>query len=525
MECTPDFARPLSVRTARAHTAAMSIPLRAVPLIAPEPIELPHNLEAEAALLGALMLDNGLVVDVQMTLRPEHFYGGEASLHARLYAAILKLSERNMIATPVTLRPMFLADEAMKAQGGPTYLAELTHSAALIAAPDFARQIYDLALLRALVTVGREMATDALDTSQEIDPKAKIEAAEMALYKVAETGEVSGGVKSFVEAARMAVEMAARAKDSGGQISGITTGLTRLDATLGGLHPSDLVIVAGRPGMGKTALATNIAFAAAKRFLRDGERIGEGGAGARVAFFSLEMSADQLATRILAEQSEISSEDLRRGKIDQTEFRRLARAAAELETLPFYIDDTPGLSIAALRTRARRLKRQRGIGLVIVDYLQLMVGSARKSNENRVQEISEVTRGLKTLAKELSVPVIALSQLSRAVEQRENKRPVLADLRESGSIEQDADMVMFVFRDEYYHDLERPTQPGDNASSEVQREWDEWLNKKSDLSGRAEIIIAKQRHGPTGNVNVMFDAQYTKFSDVADESRMPERYR
>ena len=383
---------------------------------------LPHNVEAEAALLGALMIDNRLAEDIQLKLRPEHFF---EPLHGRVYEQILRLLDKNMIASPVTLRPLFEADEEMKELGGPAYLAQLTGSgAAIIGARDFAEQIYDLALLRALVGVGREMVERALDTSDEVEPKGQIEDAEAALYRVAEEGGGEGSVKSFAVATRMAIEMAEKALNTGGGLSGLTTGLETVNAKTGGLHNSDLVIVAGRPGMGKTALATNIAFNAARRFLQDQEDgiAPEKSAGAGVAFFSLEMSADQLATRILAEQSGISSELLRMGKISQQDFRNLARAAAELETLPLYIDDTPGLTIAALRTRARRMKRQRGIGLVVVDYLQLLQGTGRNSNDNRVQEISEISRGLKTLgqgARRAGACALAIEPCGRAARGQE----------------------------------------------------------------------------------------------------------
>ncbi|PTQ10291.1 replicative DNA helicase [Sphingomonas oleivorans] len=481
-----------------------------------EPPALPHNVEAEAALLGALMIDNRIAEDVQVKLRPEHFH---QPLHGRIYEAILKAIDRNMIANPVTLRPMFEADAEMKELGGPAYLAKLTGSgAALIGARDFATQIYDLALLRELIAVGRTMVEKASDTSDSVDPKTQIEEAEVALYRVAEEGGEQGSVKSFAQAASLAVKSVERALNSGGGVSGITTGLEGLNKRMGGLHRSDLIILAGRPGMGKTSLATNIGFNAAKRLVRDREDgIEEGKSlGAGVAFFSLEMSADQLATRILAEQSGISSEKLRMGKINQQDFRNLARASAELETLPFYIDDTPGLTVAALRTRARRLKRQRGIDLIIVDYLQLLSGSGKAAGENRVQEISEISRGLKTLAKELHVPVIALSQLSRAVEQREDKRPVLSDLRESGSIEQDADIVMFVYREDYYHSFKEPPKPTDSNSIEAEK-YAEWMRKDMEIQGRALAIIAKQRHGATGNVPLHFDKETTKFSDLADD--------
>jgi replicative DNA helicase len=404
----------------------------------------------------------------------------------------------------------------MKEVGGPAYLAQLTGSgAAVIGARDFAAQIYDLALLRALIGVGRDLVEGALDTSEEVAPLAQIERAETELYKVAEEGGAEGKAKSFGEATKEALEMAERALNSGGHLSGFTTGLESLNSKIGGLHKSDLIIVAGRPGMGKSALGTNIAFAAAQRFIRDAEDSiePEKSAGAPVALFSLEMSADQLATRILAEQSGISSENLRMGRITQQEFRQLARAAAELQSLPLYIDDTPGLTIAALRTRARRLKRQKGIGVVVVDYLQLLQGTGKNSNDNRVQEISEISRGLKQLAKELNVPVIGLSQLSRAVEQREDKRPQLSDLRESGSIEQDADIVLFIYREDYYL---ASKQPGDDHP-----DFAAWQEEMTRAYGRAEVIVAKQRHGATGKVHLKFDSRITKFSDAADEGYLP----
>jgi len=505
----------------------MAEPLRMMPA-APtaEAPALPQNIEAEAALLGALMIDNRLCEDVQIKLREEHFF---EPLHGRIYTQILRIVDRNMIANPVTLRPLFEGDEAMRELGGPAYLAQLTGSgAALIGARDFATQIYDLALLRALVGVGRGMVESAMDTSEEVDPKTQIEQAEVALYKVAEEGGEQGSTKSFLQAATEAVKNAERALNSGGHVSGITTGLDSLNAKMGGLHRSDLIILAGRPGMGKTSLATNIAFNAAQRMMREREdgipenkRLGAG-----CAFFSLEMSADQLATRILAESSGISGESLRMGKISQQDFRNLARAAAELEQLPLYIDDTPGLTIAALRTRARRLKRQRGIDLIIVDYLQLLSGGGKASESNRVQEISEISRGLKQLAKELAVPVIALSQLSRQVEARENKRPILSDLRESGSIEQDADLVLFVYREEYYVHFQKPKEAslesGDSAADVAA--FEDWQMKMSRVHGVAEVVVAKSRHGSTGTIPVKFDAKITRFSDLADSNYVVPDY-
>jgi replicative DNA helicase len=476
---------------------------------------LPQNIEAEAALIGALMIDNRLVEDVQLKLRAEHFF---EPLHGRIYDAILRMTDKNMVANPVTLKPLFEADEAMKEVGGPAYLAQLTGSgAAVIGARDFAQQIYDLALLRALVGVGREMVEGALDTSEEVAPLNQIERAESELYKVAEQGGGEGKAKSFGDASKEALRVAEAALNSGGGLSGVTTGLTELNSRMGGLHRSDLIILAGRPGMGKTSLATNIAFAAASRFLAE---IADGieperSAGAAVAFFSLEMSADQLATRVLAERSEIPGEQIRAGTIGRNEFTRFARAASELNNLPLYIDDTPALTIAALRARARRLKRQKGVGMIVVDYLQLLQGTGRgNSGENRVQEISEISRGLKQLAKELHVPVLALSQLSRAVEQREDKRPQLSDLRESGSIEQDADIVLFVYREDYYLAAKQPADDHPDA--------EEWRQSMERAYGKAEVIVAKQRHGATGKVKLKFDSRITKFSDLADDAYLPE---
>ena len=488
-----------------------------------EPQALPQNVEAEAALLGALMIDNRLVEDVQLKLRAEHFF---EPLHGRIYDAVLRMTDANRVANPVTLKPLFEGDDAMKEVGGPAYLAQLTGSgAAVIGARDFAQQIYDLALLRALVGVGRELVEGALDTSEDVAPLAQIERAETELYKVAEEGGAEGKASPFSEAAKASVRNAEAALNRGGGLTGITTGFDAVNSRIGGLQRSDLVIVAGRPGMGKTALATNMAFNTALRFVQDqADQIEPAkAAGAPVAIFSLEMSAEQLATRILAEQSKVTAEQIRTGNVSTKEFHSYARAAADLQALPLYIDDTPGLTIAALRARARRLKRQKGIGLVVVDYLQLLQGTGRgTSGDNRVQEISEISRGLKQLAKELDVPVIGVSQLSRAVEQREDKRPQLADLRESGSIEQDADIVLFVYREEYYLKAVEPKHPIPNDPPEVFSKFQEWEEKHRQVAGTAELIIAKNRHGGTGKERLKFEGRYTKFSDAADEDRLPE---
>ncbi|MBU6265960.1 MAG: replicative DNA helicase [Sphingomonadales bacterium] len=477
---------------------------------------LPSNVEAEAAFLGALLIDNRVLEELGVPLAAEHFF---EPIHARIYRKVTELLDRKAVVTPVTLRPYFEADEALKELGGTSYLARLTADGQGLLAPrTLAEQIYELALLRELVAVGRNLVTGAMDTSQDVAPMDQIGLAEAALYKVAEGAGPNNEAQSFAMATRTAIQSIEKAFNSGGHIAGKTTGLESVNHKIGGLHDSDLIILAGRPGMGKTSLVTNIAYNAASRYLDDIETLKMDPAksvGAPVAFFSLEMSADQLATRILAEQSGISSEALRVGRISREDFQQLSYASQRLASLPLYIDDTPALTIAALRTRARRLKRKHNIGLIVVDYLQLLQGSGRAS-DNRVNEISEISRGLKTLAKELSVPVIALSQLSRAVESREDKRPMLSDLRESGSIEQDADMVWFVFREDYYHAAKEP-KLGDGGDAAVDATYDKWREEMERIHGLAELIIAKQRHGATGKVRLRFEARITRFSDLAGD--------
>lgn len=491
--------------------------------ILPDAPSLPQNVEAEAAMLGAMMIDNRLADDLIDRLEPDHFF---EPVHGRIFAAIKMARGNDMLATPVTLRPMFEQDEGMKELGGPSYLAQLTGSGAgLIGARQFAQQIYDLAMLRTLVRVGRGLVEGAMDTSEEVNPRAQIEAAEEELYKVAVDGGSENQTKSFLQAAKVTLKMAEVALNSGGHISGITTGIESLNAKIGGMHRSDLMILAGRPGMGKTSLATNIAFNAAQRWMRDMEDGIEPdrSLGAKVAFFSLEMSADQLAGRILSEQARINSDVLRSGKISHQEFRQLATTAGELENLPLFIDDTAGLTIGALHTRARRLQRRHNnqLGLIVVDYLQLLTGSAKSAGDGRVQEISEISRGLKNVAKDLNVPVIALSQLSRAVEQREDKRPLLSDLRESGSIEQDADMVMFVYREDYYLNMTQPEIPSHGSPPGVADKHAMWTEHFMRVQGQAELIIAKQRHGSTGKVTLKFEPHITKFSDLAPGEGYP----
>ncbi len=483
---------------------------------------LPANIAAEAAFLGAVLIDNRVMEELNTPLSPTHFF---EPVHARIFERVLQLLDRKAVVTPVTLRPYFEADEALRELGGTAYLARLTSDGQGLLAPRvLADQIYDLALLRELVSVGRNLVSAAMDTSESVEPLQQIEAAEAALYNVAEGASTGSEAQSFGTATRTAIQHIEKAFNSGGHISGKTTGLNSLNAKIGGLHDSDLIILAGRPGMGKTSLVTNIAFNTADRYLRDMEDgiTVEKTVGSPVAFFSLEMSADQLATRILAEQSGISSEALRMGHISREDFQKLSFASQRLAQLPLFIDDTPALTIAALRARARRLKRRHNIGLVVVDYLQLLQGTGRAGEANRVNEISEISRGLKALAKELSIPVIALSQLSRAVEQREDKRPLLSDLRESGSIEQDADMVWFVYRPEYY--VREPDQPNATANQSVIDAHAKWQEEMERVFGLAELIIAKQRHGSTGTVRLKFEAKITKFSDLASDDMAQDGY-
>jgi replicative DNA helicase len=467
----------------------------------------PHNLEAEQELLGAILINNEAAARVSDFLLPEHFFH---DTHRRIYEAALALIERGEIASPVTLKAYFERDESLKPVGGAAYLARLAAEAtSIINVADYARVVRDLALRRDLIRIGEDMVNTAYDSTVDDPASEQIEHAEQELFGLAERGHSVGGFVTFAASLRQSVEMAEAAHKKGG-LSGVGTGLKDLDGKLGGLHRSDLVILAGRPSMGKTALATTMAFNAAKAWFDTGGR-----EGAAVAFFSLEMSAEQLATRILAEQTEIPSEKLRRGELSDDDFvHRLVPASRALEQVPLFIDDTGAISIAALRTRARRLKRTSDIGLIIVDYLQLVRPAGRQRNDSRVQEVSEITQGLKALAKELDVPVLALSQLSRAVEARDDKRPQLADLRESGAIEQDADVVMFVFREEYY---EQRREPAMNTPEHAA-----WQEKMDKIHNLADVIIGKQRHGPIGNVTLVFEPSLTKFSDYIPGDHLPE---
>jgi replicative DNA helicase len=466
-------------------------------------------------LLGSLLYDNGAYERILDKLQAGHFH---EPFHQRLFAAVETHIRKGQLAEPILLADEFKRDPAFEELGGLRYLADLVDRAPPAAnAPDYARVIYDLALRRELIRIGGEISSEAQTGDPDRTARDQIEQAEQQLYTLAESGTASTGFIGFADALRGAVEMAAEAYSRDGGLAGLSTGLIDLDQKLGGLHPSDLVILAGRPSMGKTALATNIAFNVARHYAWEPQPDGTRKTvnGGVVAFFSLEMSAEQLAMRLLADVSGVSSDRLRKGEIDASEFGRVRDAAIEIQESPLFIDATGGLSIAKLAARARRLKRSSGLDLVVVDYLQLVTGGDGRGQENRVQEVSMITQGLKALAKELSVPVIALSQLSRQVENREDKRPQLSDLRESGSIEQDADVVMFVFRESYY--LGRG-EPREGTPEHLQ--WQEDMDRVGNL---AEVIIGKQRHGPIGTVKLHFNADLTKFGNLAREGRFEPR--
>ncbi len=476
----------------------------------------PHNLEAEQALLGAILVNNDAADRVQGFLLPDHFF---EAVHARIYEAAATLIRAGKLASPVTLKTYFDNDATLKEIGGPAYLGRLAAAATtIINAEEYGRTVYELAQRRKLIGIGTDLVNEAFDTVVEDTSKDLIERAEQTLYEMAETGKYGQGFQPFGRALTDAVDMAANAYQRDGGLSGISSGLKDLDEKMGGLQSSDLIILAGRPAMGKTALGTNIAYHVAKAYKAEHQtdgsvKVADGGV---VAFFSLEMSSEQLATRIIAEQASISSERIRRGKITEEEFGRIVEVSRELQSLPLYIDATGGLTIAQVAARARRLKRQRGLGLLVVDYLQLLTGSSRRAAEGRVQEVSEITVGLKALAKELNVPILALSQLSRQVENRDDKRPQLSDLRESGSIEQDADVVLFIYREEYY--LTRK-EPKPNTT-----EYQQWQDDMNKVHGVAEVIIGKQRHGPTGIVKLQFEASLTRFQNLAQDDYLPEQF-
>lgn len=476
----------------------------------------PHSIDAEQALLGAMMADNETAHRITDALRAEHFYD---PVHGRIFTAAKQKIERGELADAITLTALAETDEGLKSLGGAEYLVDLMASGASAAsAPDYARLIYDLALRRSLLRVGGEIEKDAR-AEREKPARTLVEEAERKLFDLAETGSAERGLMHYGDAIIQSIEMAAAAAQRQGGLSGVNTGFDSLNTKLGGLHKSDLIIIAGRPSMGKTAFATNVAYRMAELYRSEKDDLGvertvDGGV---VAFFSLEMSSEQLATRILADQADIPSHAIRQGEIDADQFERLRDAAARIDASPLYIDDTGGLSIGALCARARRMKRLHGLDAIFIDYLQLITSTGGKASDSRVQEVSQITQQLKALAKELDVPVIALSQLSRQVESREDKRPQLSDLRESGSIEQDADVVMFVYREEYYAAREEPKSKKDSSNASDHDDyvkWEEWYNK---VVGKAEIIISKQRHGPIGTVDLEFDGSFTRFSDPKND--------
>ena len=495
----------------------MAFAVRAVPDTTSETYRTaPQNVEAEQALLGAILVNNEAFYRVSDFLEPQHFF---EPVHKTIFEVASQLIRANKVATPVTIKTFLPADLAIGDINLATYLARLAAEATtIINAEDYGRSVYDLAIRRALIGIGEDMVNVAYDAAVEQTPVTQIEDAEKRLFDLAEKGQYNAGFQSFETALLSAIDLASAAYKRDGHLSGLATGLDDLDRLMGGLQGSDLIIVAGRPGMGKSSLATNMGFNIAKKWR--GELQPDGSMksvdGGIVGFFSLEMSAEQLATRMIAEQSGVSSANIRRGRIDEADFSRIVEASREMQRIPFFIDETGGITIAQLAARARRLKRQRGLDLLIIDYIQLLAGTSRRSSENRVQEVTEITTNLKALAKELEVPILALSQLSRQVENRDDKRPQLSDLRESGSIEQDADVVLFIYREEYYLKNKEP-KPGTI-------EYETWQDEMGKVHGVAEVIIGKQRHGPTGTVRLHFEDTVTRFSNLAPDELLPVRF-
>ncbi|MEW7006658.1 MULTISPECIES: replicative DNA helicase [unclassified Lentilitoribacter] len=480
--------------------------------------EAPNNLEAEQALLGAMLVNNDAFYRVSDFLKPEHF---NEPLHRNIFQVAGDIIRMGKTANPVTIKTFLPSDDKIGDLTVAQYLARLAAEAVtIINAEDYGRAIYDLALRRSLITIGEDMVNIAYDAPVDMPPQGQIEDTERRLFELAETGRYDGGFQSFNDAVALAIDLAGEAYQRDGSLSGISTGIHSLDGRMGGLQRSDLIVLAGRPGMGKTSLATNLAFNIANAFEPEVQADGTTTAknGGVVGFYSLEMSSEQLATRIISEQTEVSSSKIRRGEITEADFEKLVACSQMMQKTPLFIDQTGGISIAQLAARARRLKRQRGLDVLVVDYIQLMTGSS-KNNSNRVQEITEITTGLKALGKELHVPIIALSQLSRQVENRDDKRPQLSDLRESGSIEQDADVVLFVYREEYYTQNKEPRRSPEEEANDIRNEeYLAWEEEMAKVRGTADVIIAKQRHGPTGTVKLGFQAQYTRFSDLADGS-------
>ncbi|MGB0695494.1 MAG: replicative DNA helicase [Rhodospirillaceae bacterium] len=483
----------------------------------------PINPEAEQALLAAILSNEKVLEKVSDFLRPEHF---SHPAHRLIYQSCLTLTDKGHLANPVTLKPYLEGRPEMETVGGAAYLAKLIGAVVtIINAENYGRVIHDMFLRRCLIDVGSEMVNGAYEIKTEENAVDQIEIAEQRLFDLATTGEADGGPKDFRSALVTALNMAELAHKRDGELSGVPSNLLDLDNKLGGFHDSDLLILAGRPSMGKTALGTAIAFNAARHFAQE---MADGQPGKAVVFFSLEMSAEQLATRILSEQASVSSHKLRTGELSNDDFNRVVSVSGELHATPLFIDDTPALSVSAMRTRCRRLARTfggshgNGLGMIVVDYLQLLSPGRGERSDNRVQEVSAITRGLKALAKELNVPVLALSQLSRQVEQRDDKRPQLADLRESGSIEQDADVVMFIFREQYYLERAEPMRKPEEAEDRFLERHSQWQERCEGAHNKAEVIVAKQRHGPIGSVHLFFDGQFTRFDNLVRDGAMEE---
>ena len=456
--------------------------------------ELPNNIEAEQAVIGSILVSNDIFDEISTIISSINFYD---PMHQKIFEAIESLVYKGMLANPITLKNYF--EDEKDDLNVPDYLVKITKfSTSVRQAVEYSKIIYDMFVRRELIKISEQTIDSAKLNELDTNGQTIIENSERLLFDLAEKGSFNSSLVKFDEAMKQTIEMASAAYKNEEGIVGVPTGLRDLDDKLGGLHQSDLIIIAGRPSMGKTSLATNIAFNAAQKLQDSGKK-------SSIAFFSLEMSSEQLSTRIISEQARISSNDIRRGRISDEQFDKFLETSKNIAELPLYIDETPAISIAAMSNRARRIKRLFGLDMVVVDYIQLMRGTTF-NKDGRVQEISQITQGLKAIAKELAVPVVALSQLSRQVEQRDDHKPQLADLRESGSIEQDADVVMFVYREGYYLSRKEPR--------EATVEHAEWQAKMNEVAHLAQIIIGKQRHGPIGNVTLEFEERFTKFKDT-----------
>jgi len=482
--------------------------------------KLPRNIEAEQALLGTLLLNNKAFEKISDMLKPAYFAD---ATHQKIFAVLSKLINKNHTADVITLKDYFEQEGTLNQVGGFSYLLKLADSASpLTNVEHYAQFIYDKYLRRELINTGYDIVNGALQENLDESAMDQISTAERALYNLADSGDAQGGFIDFSDALVSSLSIIESAYQKQGKISGLPTGLNKLDYKIGGLNNSELIILAGRPSMGKTALATNIAYNVAEFLAHDTEVPPE---NRGVAFFSLEMSSEELAARILATTTQTSSQKMRVGDLDEAEFTRITAAVRELENIPLYIDDTPGVSINAIRNRARRLKRSKGLGLIVIDYIQLISGTGDKKSEgNRVQEVSEISRGLKILAKELKIPVIALSQLNRSVESREDKMPQMSDLRESGSIEQDADIVMFVFREHYYIHRAEPKHKEGESDDAFNKRYMEWEIKDRKTANIADVIIGKNRHGSIGSVQLYWNGEYTQFGNLAEEDKLPEQH-